>query len=305
MFFRFLALAALFAILIYWFYVRIRPEDPANFEKLVQESFELRTRRALEQEPAHQKRQEVQKDIWTQNESRHFQIQSQGSDLTISQKKDKIEVIERLQNVRCHIQNEFTLTADEGIYTFPSHQFIAEKNCKLVQNQNWMNGERIQFDLIEETVSYENPQGHLASGPIDFSAKRLFWDKRANQLYLLDDVEICQPGAFTLLAYHGTVALEELKPTLIILEGNVRLISSRIQDKESFAVADTLTYNPVDKTLLFSAKKRVLFWQEGLTLSAFEVLIRQDQTVEGHGDVHFTFNLEEQNTIDEFFKQYL
>lgn len=305
MLFRFLGLAALLSFSIYWFHIRKSPEDALAYENLVQESIDLRTRRALEEKPAHQKRQHVQKDIWTQNETRHFQIQSEHSDLTIAQKKEKLEAIEELKNINCSIQNEFTLTADEGIYTYPTHQFIAQKNCHLVQSQNQIDGTRIHLDLVQEIVTYENPKGRLASGPLHFTAKQLIWDKKANILHLIDDVHIDQPGKFNLVANLGTVDLKELQPTLVTLEGNVRLISSRIQDKESYAVADTLTYNPADKTLLFSAANKVLFWQEGLSLSASEILIRQDQTVEGHGDVHFAFDLEEQNYIDELFKQYL
>lgn len=303
--FRFLSLATLLIFAIYWFHIRKSPEDALAYEHLIQESIDLRTRRALEEKPAHQKRQHVQKDIWTQNETRHFQIQSQDSDLTIAQKKEKLEAIEELKNINCSIQNEFTLSADEGFYTYPTHQFIAEQNCRLTQNQNQIDGTRIQLDLVQEIVTYENPKGHLISGPFDFTAKQLIWDKKANQLHLLDDVHIDQPGQFNLVANLGTVDLAELQPTLITLEGNVRLISSRIQDKESYAVADALIYNPIEKTLLFSAAHKVLFWQEGLSLSASEILIRQDQTVEGHGDVHFSFDLEEQNYIDELFKQYL
>jgi len=304
-FFRFLLVALLFGCGIYWFHIRLCPEDAAAYEKLVQESLDLRTRRALEEKPAHQKRQDVQKDIWTQNETRHFQIQSQDSDLTISQKREKLEVFESLIDIQCSVENEFSLSADEGIYTYPSHQFIGQKNCRLIQNQNQIDGTRIHLDLIQEIVTYENPKGRLASGPLNFTAKKLIWDKKANQLHLIDEVHIAQPGQFFLVANLGTVDLDQLQPTLVTLDGNVRLISSRIQDKESYAVADTLTYNPTEKTLLFAAANRVLFWQDGLALSASEVLIRQDQTVEGHGDVHFSFDLDEQNYIDELFKQYL
>lgn len=303
--FRIFAVISLLLFAVYWFHIRMRPEDAAFYEKLIQESIDLRAKRALEETPAHQKRQGVQKDIWTQNETRHFQIHSLNSDLTLSQKREKIEATEELEEIQCTIQNEFTLTADEGIYTYPSHQFIAQKNCHLIQNQNQIDGTRIHLDLDGEMVTYDNPKGRLASGPLNFAAKKLIWDKKANQLHLIDHVRIDQPDHFSLLANLGTVDLNELQPTLITLQGNVRLISSRIQDKESFALADTLTYNPTEKTLLFSAQKRVLFWQEGLSLSASEILIRQDQAVEGHGDVHFAFDLDEQNFIDELFKQYL
>lgn len=301
-FFASCTLIAIAGFATYWFNIRTRPHDISAYHKLIQESTELRTRHALEEQPAYQKRQGVQKDIWSQDETRHFQIQSEHSELTLSQKKDKIEATEQLKQIHCSIEND-TLTADEGIYTFPSHQFTAQNNCRLAQNENHIDGTRIHFDLIQEIVTYENPKGHFA--PLNFTAKSLIWHKKEGKLYLTDHVTIEQPDHFTLIADRGDLTLNQFQPTLLVLEGNVRLISTCIQDKESYAVADTLTYHPIEKTLLLSSDRKVLFWQEGLSLSASEVLIRQDQTVEGHGDVHFAFDLEEQNYIDELFKQYL
>ncbi|HSX11761.1 MAG TPA: hypothetical protein VLF94_08610 [Chlamydiales bacterium] len=297
-----LALIAIATFATYWFHIRTRPCDVSAYHKLVQESTELRTRRALEEQPAHQTRQGVQKDIWTQNETRHFQIQSAHSELTLTQKKDKVEAVEQLQQIQCALEND-TLTADDGTYTFPSHQFTAQNNCRIAQNGQYIDGTRIHFNLAQEIVTYENPKGHIA--PFDFTAHSLIWHKRIGKLYLTDKVTIQQPNHFKILADRGELTLDQFQPLLLVLEGNVRLISTRIQDKESYAVADTLTYHPTDKTILLSSDRKVLFWQNGLSLSASEVLIRQDQTIEGHGDVHFAFDLEEQNFIDELFKQYL
>ena len=302
---RFLAVMSLLSFAIYWFQIRVRPEDATNYETLTQESRALRKRRTLEETPAHQGRQNVQKDIWTQDETRHLQIRSQSSHLTISQKKDKMEVVEHLTDIQCIAQNEFILEAEEGFYHYPSHQLLARTNCRLIQDQNQIDGTQILFDLIEEKVTYENPTGTLALGPLTFTAKTLIWNKKTNQLHLMEDVHINQSDQWTLTSDLGTVELGPFKPSLLILEGNVRLISSQIQNKETYAVADTLTYDPIDKTLLFSAAHKVLLWQEGLSLSAPEIFIREDQTVEGRGDVHFTFDLDEQHYIDELFKQYL
>lgn len=304
MFFRCFALICLASYAIYLFHIRILPPDITSHRKLTQESRELRHRHALEDKPAHQKRQGVLKDIWSQDETRHFQIQSDHSDLLLSQRKDKIEAVEELQNIRCSIKDDFILTADEGLYTFLSHQFIAKKNCHLVQADNQIDGTCIYLDLDQEIVTYDNPKGRLSTG-ILFTADKLIWYKNQNRLHLTNNVTIEQPDQFTLHSNQGTLTLNEFKPMLLKLEGNVQLVSSRIQDKLSYAIADTLTYNPIDKTLLFSSPRKVLFWQQGLSLSATQVLIRQDQSIEGHGDVHFAFDLEEQNSIEKLFKQYL
>ncbi len=305
MFFRITLLSALLSFGIYWFFVRIQPEDADRYRKLMAESIELRARKAIETEPAFQERQGVQKDIWTHNETHHFRILSQGSELKVLQKKDQIEATENLKQIEGTTPHGFTLLAEEGSYIYPSHQFVAQKNCLLKQGENQIEGNRIDLDLAEEKLKLENPKGHIAPESLDFTAKFLTWEKEANRLYLIDEVRVTQTDDLILLAKKGIVHLEEFKPTQVTLEGNVRLISSRFQNKESFAMADHLTFDPREKTLLFGAEQKVLFWQEGLTLSASEVLIRKDQTIEGHGDVHFTFSLDEQNRIDEFFKQYL
>lgn len=296
------ALIALAAFAIYSLSVRVKPSDIPAYHKLVQESAELHTRRALEEEPAHQKRQGVQKDIWSQEETRHFQIQSEHSELILAQQKEKVEAVEQLQQIRCAIGDEI-LTADEGIYTYPSHQFTAQNNCRIAHSENHIDGTRIHFDLTQEIVTYENPKGYLA--PFHFTADKLIWHKKEGKLYLTNRVTIEQPDHTTLLADRGDLTLNQLQPLLLTLEGNVRLISHHIEDKGSYAAADTLIYHPLEKTILLTADRKVLFWQEGLALSATEVLIRPDHTVEGHGDVHFTFDLAEQNYIDELFKQYL
>lgn len=305
MFIRFLIVTLPIISVITYFTMRLTPEDEIAYHELVQESLELRTRHALEETPALQKRQNVQKDIWTQDETRHLQIKSTDSDLIITQNKEKTEAVEKLKKVNCIIDDEFTLTAELGIYTLSSHQFIAEENCRIAKNNNLIDSTRIHIDLLEEVLELENPKGHLEAGLIDFEAKSLTWDKKHEKLYLKDDVKLEQPDQFTLTANQGLLELDDLKPRIIRLSGNVHLISTTIQDKESFAIADTLTYDPFTETLLFAADKRVLFWQDGLSISAPQVLIHKDRTVQGLGDVHFAFDLEEQGYIDKLFKQYL
>lgn len=132
------ALIALFCGLVCFFFVRLRASDAPKYRKLVQESAELRSRHALEREPAHQTREGVQKDIWVAegSERLHFRLNSRYSELMIRQKKDKVEAVEELQQIECWIQEEIDsktnkqlvrqLKAAEGIYTYPSHRFVAE-----------------------------------------------------------------------------------------------------------------------------------------------------------------------------------
>ena len=93
-----------------------------------------------------------------------------------------------------------------------------------------------------------------------------------------------------------------------VLEGNIRLISSQFQGKETYAIAETATYSPQENllTLHSSSQRKVLFWQDGFTFTAPEVHIRKDlETVQGVGDIHFTFDLDEQNYFEQIFSKYL
>jgi hypothetical protein len=125
------------AVATFLLHVRTRPYDASRYRKLVQESAELRSRRALERHPAHQMRAGVQKDIWAVDgtERLHFRLNSGYSELSITQKKDKFEAVEELQQINCWIQEKIdpntqmqqvrTLTASEGTYYYPSHRFLA------------------------------------------------------------------------------------------------------------------------------------------------------------------------------------
>lgn len=305
MLFRILLVSVVLMAAVYYVSLRVSPQDRDHYAALMEESAQLRTARALEKEPAWQKRQNVNKDIWTEQESHHFVLQSESSTLQIAQKKDSLEASETLHAISCMLPNGWTLDADAGLYNYPSQQFIAKDNCKLRQADNLIEGTRLHLDFAEETVHYEHPRGYIASENLHFFADTLWWEKGADLLHLEKDVIILQKEQFKILAQEATILLKDFHPTQAILEGKVRLVSSRIQGKESYAIADRLIFNPQDHTLLFSADNRVLFWQDGLSLSASEVKIRQDETVEGRGDVHFTFDLDEQGRIDAFFKQYL
>lgn len=127
---------------VYLLSVRSRTEDAASYHKLISESLDLRSKHALEREPAIQLRSGVQKDIWTLDGSErpHARILSKDSELTIRQNKGKFTADETLHSLTCWIQEGIDRTqeiqqirhclADEGLYSFPSHEFLA-KNVHL------------------------------------------------------------------------------------------------------------------------------------------------------------------------------
>lgn|SRR3990167_7018614 len=118
----------------------IRPdlETAASYQKLTAESKDLCSQKALEKEPARQMRKNVQKDIYTVagSERRHFRLRSEGSELILTQKKEKIDAVEKLERLECWIQDEIDpkknlqevryFTSDSGIYYFPSNRFLTD-----------------------------------------------------------------------------------------------------------------------------------------------------------------------------------
>lgn len=135
----------------FWNHVRLRHSDRSAYRRFVNENSARRARHALENHPATQNREKVQKDFWIiQNHQRqHLRIQSEQSELIIHERKGKLEAVEKLSKLECWLQeagNEEPsilqkpdavpvcleeqlvrhLTADEGIYFYPSHHFLAQ-----------------------------------------------------------------------------------------------------------------------------------------------------------------------------------
>ncbi|MBF8263970.1 MAG: hypothetical protein HW387_1635 [Parachlamydiales bacterium] len=135
----------------YWNHVRLRHSDRTAYRHFVHENSTQRARHALENHPATQNREKVQKDFWIiQNHQRqHLRVQSEHSELIIHERKGKLEAVEKLRNLECWLQEGVCdepsilqkpifgsthfalqqvrhLTADEGIYFYPSHHFLAQ-----------------------------------------------------------------------------------------------------------------------------------------------------------------------------------
>lgn len=120
------------------FLARVSPSDTAAYKKFSAESKDLRSRRALERQPAIQFREKVQKDIWfaSGDERLHFLLKGEKSELTLTQKKGKVEAMEKVRQIDCWIQDEIDrkatmqqvrrVAAAEGTYSFPEHRFSAQ-----------------------------------------------------------------------------------------------------------------------------------------------------------------------------------
>jgi hypothetical protein len=130
--------------LAYWDHIRIRTRDHIAYETFVKDNTAQRARHALENHPATQNREKVQKDFWImQNHQRqHMRILSQQSELIVHERKGKLEAVEKLKGLECWFQEAENrsilqmpqvseqevrhLTAQEGIYFYPTHHFIAQ-----------------------------------------------------------------------------------------------------------------------------------------------------------------------------------
>jgi lipopolysaccharide export system protein LptA len=353
------ALIATVFWIVYWLLVRAHPEDTPLYQKLVQESSDLRSLSALERRPAIQKREGVQKDFWLPRraERLHFQLNSKQSRLAVSQKKDKVEAVENSKEISGWVQDELgqlhNLEADQLDYdgktlTFkgafclqhPMGTLSAEKASidNLQLNHSHQTGVKV---LLEQQVQLDAPTFSLKAGKAEceLSSQTTFSLLDFEELHLSDSIEIHAPehnltacGDFAIYKL-GTLVLYpslpnthcqvlqgddkidaqkirfDLSSQTVSLEGDVRLISSKIRGQKSFAAADSILYGLAEKTLTLSSipPRKVLFWQKDLSLSADQVIVRQDPetTVEGMGDVHFSFDLEETDYFQKFFQNYL
>jgi hypothetical protein len=145
----------------------INQDDVDLYYNLLNRKNKLTSCEALKRKPLCQNRVNVQKDIFMiQNKTRlHFRICSENSVITLSEKKDNVQFVENLENIKCLVQDKISynqekksyeqelryFTAKEGIYTYPSHKFITDS----------INLSFFQVPGILLPESLENFQPHL------------------------------------------------------------------------------------------------------------------------------------------------
>jgi lipopolysaccharide export system protein LptA len=191
--------------------------------------------------------------------------------------------------------------------------------CFLTHECDHLEARKMRLDLETKQIICEEIRGEIEAGwnrgsSISFHAERLIWD----QDLLLEGNVSFEDEQTHLEADQGRLIYQERtgrsRPEALHCEGSVRMISSIIQDQESFALADRLIYIPETRTMILSciAPNRVLFWQSSgdISLSAPEVRVQMDpmtqrESVQGIGDVHFHFTLQEENIIETLFSKYL
>ncbi|MBS3904003.1 MAG: hypothetical protein KGZ39_01585 [Simkania sp.] len=125
---------------VLWLFAWPKKSDCSAYQLFAHQSRQAASHSA----PLCQNRLKVCKDIWFAEEGNqrlHYRIESASSSLTLEPKAKHIDVIERLEQMRCWMQDKLLtgtaqrnvsqqtryFTAREGTYHFLSQQLIADK----------------------------------------------------------------------------------------------------------------------------------------------------------------------------------
>lgn len=137
-------ICTLFLLLIFcgvwgYFIVIMHPSDVEKYQKMI-ENKEIASSNAFS--PTYQERKQIYKDIWFAQDEQirlHYQIACKNSFLTLTPIKNKFELVENLEGIKCWMQdrlfendkdNSLTqqaryIEAKSGIYRHSSHEFLA------------------------------------------------------------------------------------------------------------------------------------------------------------------------------------
>lgn len=131
----------LLPLLGFWVYQTMIPHsfDSSFYQEQLEEK---KIASSHSTDPTHQHRTGVQKEIWfTQDDSTrlHYKILSEKSVLTLLPVKNKINVVEKLQGIKCFMQDKLYYSgnspmqqtryfeAAEGVYKYSTLEFIASQ----------------------------------------------------------------------------------------------------------------------------------------------------------------------------------
>gem|GEM_PF-2128159 len=205
-----------------------------------------------------------------------------------------------------------------GLLTLTARDVLSP--CQIITSQgDHLYAERIEVNTIERTLGLSRPTGTLRmpcqEGPpktLEFSANELFWDHQQQYLRLKGEVRVFQKGLLNLktdinadrvcLSYQSENQQFIFKK--ITLEGDVCLMSRPDGSiKESglishCALADRVECFPEEREMILTGENgnRVLFFDQvnHVQMSAPSLKVHEDmttkkETIQGLGDVRFTF----------------
>lgn len=332
------------------FHTTICEKDRDLYQQLVKQTKDLRSTEALERHPSHQERETVEKDIWRvkEGERSHFHVSSDRSSLSLKQHKDNTQISELLENIVFWDETPETwLHAEKGSYEYPSLEMHAEVIECGHSLGNLKAGSAIVESLEGQILHLHD---HVIFAPsslastVEISSSDAVCDWEKSSIQFLHKVEIqleqsqekitadggsaiYETNAFTLYpengderchVWRGSDRMDAKEIWFDLASEEIHCFNvvgqmQSIQNKESFIIADKVIYRSPSQVLVLladSPENKVLFWQEGCSLSASKIEITKDpitgeEVVQGKGDVHFTFTLEEQNMINRLISQYL
>ncbi len=223
-------------------------------------------------------------------------------------------------------QNKHCLTLKGNITLEDPSLGYLETQEELLIHHTLIKGKSTFKNLITQglsTLTYTDPLQHthklVTHGPIHLDREKLkatIESPKAEGIVREEKQISYQEDTFLVFADTASIdySLVEghLEPSLITLQGNVRLSSCDPQKSPRYSCTDRLSYSVTTRTFILSANpgKKVLFWDEsqGMHLSAPEVHITHDpvsheQHIKGIGAVQFGFTPEEQHTLHRLFPQ--
>lgn len=125
----------------FWIYQTTcyQPSDAKTYETMVSQR-EIASSQSYV--PTNQSRKQVRKDIWFSQDDcarLHYQIASKGSLLTLTPVKNRFEIVETLDGIRCWMQDKLIkdgieqepfqqaryIEAENGVYRHTTQEFIA------------------------------------------------------------------------------------------------------------------------------------------------------------------------------------
>lgn len=112
--------------------------DSAELQSYLDRGVEIKNQSKAHHSPVDQHRENIQKDIWYMEDGyrKHMKLFSERSNLTLVLERGKLKLVENLSGLECWVQDQIYhddegnirqkirhFTSNDGIYTFPSHEF--------------------------------------------------------------------------------------------------------------------------------------------------------------------------------------
>lgn len=217
-----------------------------------------------------------------------------------------------IQQMRTGVQKDFW-----------TQKHNAENHVRLTSDRSvlWVKQRKKKFEITEHLESLNccmqegatNELKWLTAEEGSFAYPANHFTARHATLSLFSLQEPSFPTTFPAPSPHSSIAADVADwdwPNALHLSGQVRLFSTRTEDKQTFALADELFYHPSTGaiTLHAEAPKKVLLWQDDRRLSSPAIEIVRDpkkktEEIKGIGDVRLSFNAEEEALFRKVFNR--